>query len=132
MNDVVNDVVNTKFAVFALLKLLDRYQGGELHDELAAIARDLGLELPVLPPPPDGEDEAEAAGEAQASERICQFLESQTAPVSLAKIIAELDLRRWTATGTLNRLQRQGRIEHPGHDAWQIRKPAPGGSGGTD
>jgi hypothetical protein len=120
-----------KWATFALLKLLDNVHGGELHDELAAIAGLLNLELPVLPPPPDGEDEAGAAGEAQASERICRFLENQTAPVSLAKIIAELDLRRWTAVGTLGRLQRQGRIEHPGHDAWQIRKPAPCCSGDT-
>jgi hypothetical protein len=122
-----------KWATFALLKLLDSVHGGELHDEFAAIAGLLNLELPATAPPPDQapDGEAEADGEAQASERICQFLENQTAPVSLAKIIAELDLRRWTAVGTLGRLQRQGRIEHPGHDAWQIRKPAPGESGDT-
>jgi hypothetical protein len=114
-----------KWELFHLLKVLDSIHDGQYHSEFARIAEGLGLELPAMAPPsdpvPDGEDET--AGEVLASERICQFLESQTEPVSLAKIIAELDLRRWTATGTLNRLQRQGRVEHPGYDAWQIRKP---------
>ena len=121
----MNDAVSAKFAIFDLLKVLDTFHDGELHGELKRVAAGLNLELPAMAPPPDqGPDgEAETDGEVLASERICQFLESQTEPVSLAKIIAELDLRRWTATGTLNRLQRQGRIEHPGYDAWQIRKP---------
>jgi DNA-binding IclR family transcriptional regulator len=46
---------------------------------------------------------------------------AQTEPVALARIIAELGLKRWTATSILYRLQRMGSIEHAGHDAWQIR-----------
>jgi hypothetical protein len=135
----MTDAVSVKFAVFGLLRVLDSFYAGELHDEFKRIAEGLNLELPVAAPPPvgqdtDGEAEGEVASEAEGSEqdRVYQFLAAQTEPVSLARIITELGLKRWTATGTLNRLQRKGRIEHPGHDAWQIRKPAPGGSGSTD
>jgi hypothetical protein len=59
----MNDVVNVKFGMFALLRALDVLHGGEAHDEFSRIAGTLGLELPVVvPPPPDSEDEA--AGEA--------------------------------------------------------------------
>jgi hypothetical protein len=124
-----------KWAVFDLLKALDVIFTGRHHEKFARITEGLGLELPVVAPPPDPapDSEDEAAGEQESEQdRIYQFLLAQTEPVSLARIITELGLKRWTATGTLNRLQRKGRIEHPGHDAWQIRKPAPGGSGSTD
>jgi Mn-dependent DtxR family transcriptional regulator len=49
------------------------------------------------------------------------FLAAQTQPATLARIIAELGLKRWTTTSALHRLQRQGRIEHPGYDAWWVR-----------
>jgi hypothetical protein len=129
----MNDAVNAKFGLFGLLKLLDRYQGGELHDELAAIARDLGLELPAVAPPPDprvehgaGSDgEAEAAGEVSESEqdRVLQFLATQPEPVSLAGIVAELNANRWTVNSTLHRLLKKGSVEHVGHDAWKIAAP---------
>jgi hypothetical protein len=108
----------SKWATFALLKTLDSFYAGELHDEFAAISSLLGLELPVLPP------EAEANGEQESQQdRILQFLAAQTEPVSLARIIAELGIKKWSATSALYRLQRQGRIEHPARDCWQILKP---------
>ena len=80
---------------------------------------------PRPPIPPLTARMRRTASRRAQQDRIYQFLAAQTEPVSLAQIIAELGLKSWTATSTLNRLQRKGRIEHPGHDAWQIRKPPP-------
>jgi hypothetical protein len=114
-----------KWATFALLKTLDSFYAGELHDEFAAISSLLGLELPALPP----EDEANDEQESQ-QDRILQFLAAQTESVSLARIITELGLKKWTATSSLTRLQRKGLVQHAGYDRWLIRPPSPA-SGAT-
>jgi hypothetical protein len=41
--------------------------------------------------------------------------------VTLARIIAELGIKRWTVTSILYRLLKRGSIEHAGRDTWQIR-----------
>jgi hypothetical protein len=123
----------TKWSLFDLLKTLDAIHAGEFHDEFARAAQGLGLELPVvaLPPDPriehgagsapDGEDEIDGEVPESEQDRVYQFLAAQTEPVSLAKIIAELGVKKWTVTNALYRLRRKGRVEHAGHDAWQIR-----------
>jgi Mn-dependent DtxR family transcriptional regulator len=54
-------------------------------------------------------------------DRVYQFLSAQTEPVALARIIAELGIKRWTVTSILHRLLKRGSVEHAGRDAWQIR-----------
>ena len=120
-----------KWSLFDLLKTLDSIHAGEFHDEFARAAQGLGLELPAVAPPPDPasgseETDSEADNETdgeQASEqdRVYEFLAGQTEPVSLAKIIAELGLKKWSATSSLTRLQRKGLIQHAGYDAWRAR-----------
>ena len=121
----LNDPV--RWAVIDLLKTLDRSHGGREHAELLRIAQTLGVEIPPVDPgpdpAPDGEEtDGEAEGNGQGSEdRVYRFLAAQTEPVGLARIIAELGLKKWTATSSLTRLQRKGLIQHAGHDAWRVR-----------
>jgi hypothetical protein len=110
----LNDPV--RWAVIDLLKALDRSHGGREHAELLRIAQTLGVEIPPVAP----EDEADGEQESE-QDRIHEFLGRQPGPVTLARIIAELGVKKWTATNALYRLQRKGRVEHAGHDAWQIR-----------
>jgi hypothetical protein len=114
-----------KWGLFDLLKTLDTVHDGQFHAEFSRIAQGLGLELPAVAPPPDpdvpdSEDEADNEQESE-QDRVYRFLAGQAEPVSLARIVAELEIRRWTVTSILYRLQRKGRLEHAGHDAWQIR-----------
>jgi hypothetical protein len=106
----MNDVVNTKFGLFALLRTLDVLHGGEAHDEFSRIAADLGLQLPALPP------EAEADGEQESQRDThdrwadgCLDLSDPNATTPLADLFAN-----WTAwterekafTGTVNAFSR--------------------------
>ena len=54
-------------------------------------------------------------------DRVYRFLSAQTEPVGLARIIAELGIKRWTVTSILYRLLKRGSVEHAGRDAWQVR-----------
>ena len=123
----MTDVVNAKFAIFDLLKTLDTFHDGELHGEFKRIAEGLGLELPAMAPPSDqasdGEAEADGVDPSSQQERVLQFLASQTEPVSLAQIVAELNANRWTVNSTLHRLLKKGNVEHVGRDAWKIAAP---------
>jgi hypothetical protein len=106
----MNDAVNAKFAIFGLLRTLDVLHGGEAHDEFAAIAESLGLQLPTLPP------EAEANGEQESEQDAhgrwideCLDLANPNATTFLADLFAN-----WTAwterekafTGTVNAFSR--------------------------
>jgi hypothetical protein len=120
----MNDGTSAKWGLFSLLKALDAIHGGQHHETFARISwDDLNLELPVLPPPPDpapdGEDEAAGEQESQ-QDRVLQFLESQTEPATLGRIVAELNANRWTVNSTLHRLLKKGNVEHVGRDAWKI------------
>jgi len=118
----LNDPI--RWAVIDMLRALDRFHdAGELHAEFVRIAGTLGIELPVAPPPdpaPDGEIEAEGNGQG-SEDRVYRFLAAQAGPVGLGQIIAELGLKKWTATSSLTRLQRKGLIQHAGYDAWRVR-----------
>jgi hypothetical protein len=119
----MTDAVKTKFATFDLLKALDVIFGGQHHETFARIAEGLGLQLPVMAPPPDqgSDSEDEAAGEVP--DRICDFLAAQTEPVGLAQIVAGLNANRWSINSALHRLLKKGSVEHVGRDAWKIAAP---------
>jgi hypothetical protein len=52
---------------------------------------------------------------------VYRFLAAQTEPVGLARIVAELGIKRWTVNSVLYRLLKRGNVEHPGRDVWRAR-----------
>jgi hypothetical protein len=115
-----------KWGLFDLLKVLDTLYDGQYHTEFVRIAQGLGLELPAVAPPPDQDPDSEDEGDGEQEsqqDRILEFLGSQTEPVTLGRIVAELNANRWTVNSTLHRLLKKGNVEHVGRDAWKIAAP---------